>query len=129
MSTSIFLSRFWGVYILILALLMLLRPNSFRNMVQQMVSNPATMGVIAILTTISGLILVLFHNLWVMDWTVLITLLCWLTFMKGVAQLFFPEKISAWSGRILVKCNYYTAMVIYFILAIFLLYYGFAFSA
>lgn len=129
MSTSIFLSRFWGIYILILALLMLLRPNSFRNMVQQMISSPATMGVVAILTTISGLILVLFHNIWVMDWSVLVTLLCWLTLVKGVAQLFFPEKIAAFSGRILEKCNYYAAMVIYFALAVILLYCGFIFSA
>jgi uncharacterized protein YjeT (DUF2065 family) len=45
-------------------------------------------GLIAL---ILGALLVAGHNLWVADWRVSITLMGWLTLLKGVLRLLFPE--------------------------------------
>lgn len=37
--------------------------------------------------------LLLFHNIWVMDWPVAITILAWTFFIEGIAILFFPRHV------------------------------------
>ncbi len=37
-----------------------------------------------------GLIVVRLHNIWVADWTVLITILGWLLVLMGLGRMFFP---------------------------------------
>ncbi len=45
-----------------------------------------------------GGLLVNSHNIWVKDWTVLITLMAWAILIKGVIFLAFPQLISSFKG-------------------------------
>ncbi len=38
-----------------------------------------------------GLIIVRIHNNWTLDWTLMITLLGWLTMIMGLFRMFFPS--------------------------------------
>jgi hypothetical protein len=40
---------------------------------------------------IAGVALVQYHNFWVNDWTVLVTILGWLAVIKGVTLIAFPQ--------------------------------------
>lgn len=42
---------------------------------------------------ILGMILVQYHNIWVKDWTVLVTILGWLSVIKGVMLIAFPDSM------------------------------------
>jgi hypothetical protein len=37
--------------------------------------------------------MVLFHNIWTSDWRFFVTLIAWITLLKGITILLFPEFI------------------------------------
>ncbi len=46
------------------------------------------------ITFLLGLVTVILHDLWVADWRVAITILGWVTLLKGVTKIGFPEHIN-----------------------------------
>jgi len=46
------------------------------------------------ITFLLGLITVVLHNIWVMDWRVAITILGWTTLLKGVEKIGFPDRVK-----------------------------------
>ncbi len=52
------------------------------------------MSFLGVVTLVIGLAMVLVHNVWVLDWRVAITILGWLTLLKGFDLLFFPERMK-----------------------------------
>jgi hypothetical protein len=46
------------------------------------------------ITFLLGLFTVVFHNLWVADWRVAVTLLGWITLFKGIEKIGFPNRIN-----------------------------------
>ncbi|MHC4196875.1 MAG: hypothetical protein ACYSRP_03050 [Planctomycetota bacterium] len=43
---------------------------------------------------ILGMLLVAYHNIWVKDWTVLITVIGWAMLLKGVLLITYPQYLS-----------------------------------
>lgn len=52
---------------------------------------------------ILGALLVQYHNIWVKDWTVLITILAWATLIKGVLMIAYPQVLFLSFGKGLLK--------------------------
>lgn len=48
-----------------------------------------------ILGLLGGLALLITHNLWVLDWRLLITILGWVTVVRAIATIFMPQQIVA----------------------------------
>lgn len=46
------------------------------------------------ITFLLGLVTVVLHNVWVMDWRVSITVLGWITLLKGIEKIGFPDRIQ-----------------------------------
>ena len=51
------------------------------------------------ITLLMGLVTVILHNLWVLDWRVVITILAWSTLIKGIMKIGFPEQIHQQAQR------------------------------
>jgi hypothetical protein len=47
---------------------------------------------------ILGTIMVLFHNVWIAGWPVIITILGWLTLIKGAMFIIFPGVVRSMKG-------------------------------
>jgi hypothetical protein len=75
---------------------------------------------------ILGLLIVVSHNVWVLDWRLLITLFGWFGVIKGIIRITFTE-FSVKHGEKLLKndSSYYTAFGLNFILGLVLTFYGF----
>ena len=93
-----------------------------------MVNQPAVLLLSAVVTLMLGLALVLQHNIWVMDWQVLVTILCWIVFLKGLFLLFFPKKAELSMALLQNKAMMGIIWIIDLSLAIALIYYGFCVS-
>jgi len=96
---SIFLAQLWSVYLLVVGVAIMMNFKNFLRAAQEIVDSAALMLVTGAVTLILGLIMVMVHNVWVLDWRLLITLLAWLTLAKGIIRLIFPgisEKIIKW---------------------------------
>jgi len=52
-----------------------------------------------------GFLIVSNHNVWVQDWTVLVTIIGWLALLKGVLIFLAPKFLIKLSASILKKTN------------------------
>lgn len=125
MDTSIFLAQAFGLYMLIIGLALLINGDDLKEKAESMVSNPGVMFLTAIMTLILGILAVLFHNIWVPGWPVLVTILAWITLLKGLLRLFVPgiEKsaIKMMQNDVLMRAS----IAVSVILGVVLCYYGF----
>lgn len=92
MEITIFLARFWGSLFMILGGLSVLA--KFLGRVIKMTDERAITVSTGYITFLLGLVTVVLHNIWVMDWTVTITILGWVTLFKGIEKIAFPDRVN-----------------------------------
>ncbi len=126
MAVSIFLAQALGLYLLIMSVSMLANHRVFQLIFQQWSQQPTLIILTSFIAIILGIILVLMHNIWVADWRIVITLLAWLTLIKGIVRLNFPQAAPKSMLYFQNHAGFYFGVGIFTLLvAIFLLYFGF----
>ena len=126
MDVSIFLARVLGLYFIIVCLAVLFRFKEIRKTFDEMVSNKANVFFAAFLSLVIGILLVVSHPVFVWDWRLLITLIGYLSLLKGICLLFFPKHMLVCKRAIMSKQHvYYTIIIIFLLIGAFLTYHGF----
>jgi hypothetical protein len=74
-------------------------------------------------TIILGMIIVNYHNIWVRDWRLFVTLVGWIAVIKGALYIVFPEKLFKLSNKMLV--NEKAGALVSLILGLLFAYFGF----
>jgi hypothetical protein len=92
MDISIFLARFWGSLFLILGLSSV--GAKFLGRVIQYTEDKTITVSTGYITFLLGLATVVAHNLWVADWRVAVTILGWITLLKGMEKIAFPDRVN-----------------------------------
>jgi hypothetical protein len=98
---SLYLAKLIGLTIFILGTAMVVNKSNFQKTAQEMSHSHAFVTLIAFIPLVIGLAMILAHNVWVMDWPVIITLFGWLIFLCGIIRLFFHNYIM----KLLVKIS------------------------
>lgn len=91
MDISDFLARLWGAFYLIFGTLFIV--TRYLGKVIEMTDDRGFVISTGYITLLMGLVTVILHNVWVMEWRVAITLLGWSTLIKGILKIGFPELI------------------------------------
>lgn len=118
---SIALARFWGLFYLIFGALFIITQQLGRTI--EMTEDKKFVIATGYSTLLMGLITVSIHNIWVWDWTLIITLLGWTAVLKSIHKIGFPESIQKQAQKYKTKQLFATIFLL--LLAIFLLYKGF----
>ena len=93
---TLFLAKFLGVSCSLMCACLLLRAKEMLQTIDALVNNAALMLVTGILTMGGGVALVLGHNVWTGGaLPVAVTVLGWLTLLKGVALMAVPPRTLA----------------------------------
>ena len=120
--TTYCLATVVGWYLVIMSLLLLFRRTIVISGVTNIMDQPGLFLVVAFFTVIIGLLMVSSHNLWVMGWPVLVTLIGWLVLISGLVRLFFPDTIHRMWHRLLAKTEVFTFVgIVLLIIGLFLL--------
>ena len=90
MNLSNYLAELWGITIAVVSFALLIKPKYLEKLFAE-VENEATMFFWGIVSLVIGLAMVFIHNVWVLDWRVVITVLGWLTLIKGLDVLLLPD--------------------------------------
>lgn len=126
MNISKFLSKVLGFYLIVVSLAMLVNMSQFTHYVHSLINNPPLMFVTGFFTLILGLLMVVSHNIWQWHWRLIITILSWITLLKGASIIFFPQFIDHISLLFIQNISFaYIAASIDMILGILLAYIGF----
>jgi hypothetical protein len=108
MDTSLFLARLFGPMLVVLAVGLLTRQDSWRTMANDFVANRPLLFLSGFLTLLGGLAVVNTHNVWEGGWPVIITILGWLALIGGTARMLFPEAVMGMSEKMLASKTYLT---------------------
>ncbi|OKH83723.1 membrane protein [Mycobacterium sp. SWH-M3] len=91
MTTQTFFALFWGWLTVIVTAMFFIRPQALHDVKRLIVENRAFGLTYGYLSLFLGLISVLLHNVWTMDWHVLITIFGWMALLKGIIVIAWPE--------------------------------------
>lgn len=92
MDISVFLARFWGSLFLILGASSI-GAKLLGRIIQYTEDKTITVST-GYITFLLGLATVVAHNLWVPDWRVAVTILGWITLIKGLEKIAFPGRVN-----------------------------------
>lgn len=70
---------------------MFLNRELYKKLFMDFVDNAAMMYFGGIMALVVGYLLITFHNVWVKDWSVIITVIGWIAMIKGVLILVRPQ--------------------------------------
>lgn len=70
---------------------------TFSKIVDDFKSSQGLTFVSGFLALVAGVFLIQYHNIWVKDWTVLVTIVGWISLFKGIMLIAFPQSISSFS--------------------------------
>ncbi len=93
MEITIFLARFWGSLFMILGGLSV-GARLLGRIIGYTEERAVTIAT-GYITFLLGLATVVAHNVWVADWPVAITILGWVTLLKGIEKIGFPDRVNA----------------------------------
>lgn len=122
---SLLLAQALGLYLVIVAIIMISRAKYYQNILTRAHEGSSSLVVAGTVGLILGIILVLIHNIWVMEIEVLITLVAWLILIKSILWLGFPEMMVNYTHKAYQGAGYYIIAIIAGIVGVILLSYGF----
>jgi hypothetical protein len=122
-----FLSRLLGLYCILVGLSMVTHRRATVETVTALVHNPPALYLAAMVALVTGLAIILGHNVWsggVLP--VVVTLVGWSTLIKGLVFLFLtPGTAGDFLGALRYEQLFYLYVAISLILGVYLTYGGF----
>ncbi len=103
MDTSLFLARLIGPMLVVLAIGLLARQDSWRAMANDFVTSRPLLFLSGFLTLLGGLAVVNTHNVWEGGWPVIITIFGWLARRSAALRACCSRKPSSASAQEMLK--------------------------
>lgn len=103
MNISRLLARLIGPLFLAIGVGLFLNSVVYQTMAQEFLRSVPLIYLSGLLTLLAGLAIVNFHNLWVGDWRVVITVFGWLAVVGGAVRLILPQAVQAVGGTMLAS--------------------------
>lgn len=126
MHISKFLAKVIGIYFIIVSTAIFINFNQFSSYINNLLNDAPLMFVTGFFTLILGILMIVSHNIWQWNWRILITLVGWITLIKAISIIFYPQFIDKVSILFVQNVNFaYGAAAIDFILGLILCYCGF----
>lgn len=88
-DTQIF--QILGITYLAIGIGILINPDFYKKLLKDFTENPSVIYLGGIVALVVGFLLVTFHNNWVKDWPVIITIFGWAALIKGLFLLVLPK--------------------------------------
>jgi hypothetical protein len=93
MTISFFLGKVIGIYLFTTSLALVLNKKIYKDFLKEIAQNSSFIIFSGIIALILGIMIITTHNVWMMKWEVIITIIGWITFIKGVLFLYFPTSM------------------------------------
>jgi hypothetical protein len=94
METSLFIAKIFGLCYLIIGAGLIFNRKTFGQVMEDFCKNAALVFYGGTLALVIGVVIILTHNIWVANWTVIITLIGWAGFIKGIWIIVFPATVA-----------------------------------
>jgi len=95
METSQFIAKIFGLCYLVAGAGMLINREAYQEVMEDFCKNAALILYGGMLALVIGVVMILTHNVWASNWTVIITIIGWIAFIKGIWMIVFPNSVSS----------------------------------
>ena len=112
MELSILVAKIFGLSYVLLGLGMLLNGAYYKKAFEGFLKDAGLMLFGGMAALIIGFLLVNSHNIWVNDWTVIVTILGWLALLKGALIFLAPKFLLNLSAKILKHTTFMGVFVV-----------------
>ncbi|MCK5401427.1 MAG: hypothetical protein KAJ28_07300 [Flavobacteriaceae bacterium] len=119
MEISLFLAKFWGWYLIIFFVILSFNPKRIKQIFEDL-KDEKFLIIVSFVTIIVGLLNILFHNIWELNWKLIITLIGWVALFFGLFLFIFPKRTVTGLNFINIKFVQLIYMLLFF-LGLFLL--------
>lgn len=124
-----FLAQAFGLYLVIGGVALFVYPQAMNRLADLLSSDRATIMMGGFVVLLVGIPLVLIHSVWDTTLEVVVSVLAWLTFLKGAVRLLLPDMVASWSKAIMRSQGAIkVALVLMVVVGAYLCYVGFGFS-
>ncbi|WP_339754372.1 hypothetical protein [uncultured Winogradskyella sp.] len=114
MDNSIFLTKFWGWYLIIFFLILSLNPKRIKQIFNDL-KDEKFLIIFAFMAIIIGLLNIIFHNIWELNHKLIITLLGWSSLFMGLALFILPKRTVSWIEFVNIKFVQVIYMLLFFV--------------
>ncbi len=91
MELSLFLAKLFGIYLLIVSVLWAARGEVISEVIEEFFASRPLLFLSGLLALAVGIAMVISHSVWELNWRGLITLIGYLSIVKGIARIGFPN--------------------------------------
>ena len=93
-NASTFLAEFWGWYLIIFFVILSFNPRRIKQIFENL-KDEKFLIITSFVAIIVGLLNVLFHNIWELNYKLIITLIGWTALFIGLSLFIFPKRTVA----------------------------------
>ncbi len=126
MCRSVFFAQIIGCYLVLLSLAILIHYDRFKKVITEYLESPMMIFSAGSFSLIFGLFILVPHNVWVLQWPILITLVGWFCIIKAIFRLFFPLKVVRITKSLLAKKGFIFCSWIWLLIGLYLAWMGFS---
>lgn len=112
MQTSLFIAKLLGPLLVLIGLGMLANGPVYRAMAEELLDSAPLVYLSGVLAFLGGLAIVLTHNVWVLDWPLIITLIGWLGLLRGAMRILLPQQSTAIATNLVAHNEIFIASAI-----------------
>lgn len=98
MQTSIYLAKLLGPVMIVIGLAVLINQDEFRKLSQEFLASRALLFLSGFVMLPAGIAILLVHNIWLLNWRVLITIIGWLITVSSAIRLLAPQFVISRGG-------------------------------
>jgi hypothetical protein len=101
LATSILIAKLIGPVLLVAAVVMLADAKGLQEMAREFLRDRALIYITGVLAMLGGLSIVNTHNIWIVDWPVIITLFGWAMMIGGAVRMALPSAVRSIGGAMM----------------------------
>lgn len=101
MDTSILIAKFLGPVLLVASISMVVNQGLIESIFEDIVKSPALIYMAGVMALLTGIAILIFHNLWVADWRVIVTIFGWLSLFAGIFRMVFPGLVIGMAEKLI----------------------------
>ncbi len=93
MENSLFIARIFGICYLVMGIGLIFNRKNLLQVMDDFCKNAALTFLAGLSALVVGVVIILTHNIWVANWTVMITIIGWGGLIKGIWMIVFPDSV------------------------------------
>ena len=125
MDLSIYLARVLGIYLVVACVAMLVNKKHLPRILEGFSNNLGLVVFSGFIHLFLGLLVVVAHNIWTLDFRGLVTLMGWAGVVKGGLRMLAPTKISRFGEEFAGGKKLIVWVAVWLAVGVYLLYSGF----